>query len=414
MRSRLREESGLALIQVLLLTLLLIALAILVVAGAESQQRQSGRERTREASFNLAEAALNAQVAALARAWPGAAPLPSSCNSTSTSTQCPVPGTITNAYNRGDYSSACATSPATQPWQTAVRDNVSGERYWTSAVMSRATYDVNHDGSVWVRSTATAQCNPVSVVGLATHNVVPIDFPNNVVTANWFSTTNQGRKVIVDTLGAYAQPPSIRPDDPAAEPAALAVRCAGMTPDQCLKYDRSKGQIQPPTGEVDRSGSTSAISPSRLQSLERQAENAGTLWTTCPNGSANLSSVAGAPVVIKTASTCNVTLSGGTINSASNPGVLVIENGTLSMSGNALFYGVVYCVNQQGSSGAVISITGNATIQGIIAIDGNGGVTAGSDKTNLIYDPRASSLLRGDSGATLDKSSFRILPQTTP
>jgi hypothetical protein len=71
-------------------------------------------------------------------------------------------------------------------------------------------------------------------------------------------------------------------------------------------------------------------------------------------------------------------------------------------------------VNQQGSSGTVVSTGGNASIQGIVAVDGDGGVVAGSSKTNLIYDSRAASLVRGDSGATLDKSSFRVLPQNTP
>ena len=118
--------------------------------------------------------------------------------------------------------------------------------------------------------------------------------------------------------------------------------------------------------------------------------------------------------MIKTATPCAVSMSGGSVNSAVNPGVLVIENGTLSLGGNANFYGLVYMVNQQGSSGAVVSISGNASIQGIVAVDGNGGVLAGSSKTNLIYDSRAASLLRGDSGATLEKSSFRVLPQNTP
>jgi Tfp pilus assembly protein PilX len=411
--SRFREESGMALVQTLLLTLLLIALAIVVVAGVEAQQRQSGRERSRESSFNLAEAALNAQVSVLARTWPtSTSAVPASCSPSSTSALCPPAGTIGNGYTAGDYNSTCASAPSTPAWQTSVRDNASGERYWTSAVNQRAAYDANSDGSVWVRSTATTQCNPVNLVGLATHNVVPIDFPNNVVTANWFASTNQGRKVIVDTLGSYAQPPSIRPG-PAGQPAKLDVRCSGMTTDQCLSYDRTKGQVQPDTGQVDPGASSSALSSNQLQSLERQAANAGTLWTTCPNGSANLSSVNGSPVVIKTTSTCNVSMSGGSVNSASNPGVLVIENGTLTLGGTATFFGVVYCVNQQSSSGSVVTINGNATLQGIVAIDGNGGVTAGSSKTNLVYDPRAASLLRGDSGATIDKSSFRVLPQNT-
>jgi Tfp pilus assembly protein PilX len=402
-----REETGLALVQTLMLTLLMVALGIALIMQVQGQQRQSFQERTRESSFNLAEAALNGQVAQLARVWPliSSAAI-SSCDSTSTSTACPTATTLANAYNGGDYGSSLANA-----WRTSIRDNAAGERYWTTAVTSRAAYDANGDGSVWVRSTTTVQGNLVSIVGLATRQLTPIDFPNNVVTANWFSSVNQGRKVIVDTLGSYAQPPSVRPG-PAAKPAKLGVRCANLTRSQCLNYDPSKGQVQPDTSTVDTGASPTAMNPSQLQAVERQAAAAGTLYTTCPPGS--LTSVSGAPVVVKTASPCSVSLSGGSANSGASPGVLVIENGTLSLGGNATFYGLVYMVNQQASSGAVVTISGNASIQGIVAIDGNGGITAGSSKTNLVYDSRAASLMRGDAGATLDKSSFRVLPQNTP
>jgi Tfp pilus assembly protein PilX len=410
MTSRLREESGLALIQTLMLSLLMVALGIALVMQVSGQQRESFQERTRESSFNLAEAALNAQIAQLARAWPTiASAAASSCDATTTSNStCPTAATIANGYSGGDYGSSAANA-----WRTSLRDNATGERYWTTAVTSRAAYDANNDGSVWVRSTTRVQGNLVSIVGLATRNVTPIDFPNNVVSANWFATNNQGRKVIVDTLGSYAQPPSVRPG-PAAKPARLGVRCANLTRAQCLNYPADKGQVQPDTAAVDTGAATSAVSASQLQALERQAASAGTLYTTCPSGNSSLSSVNGAPVVIKTATPCSVSINGGSVNTAANPGVIVVENGTLSLGGNATFYGLVYMVNQQNSSGAVVTISGNASIQGIVAVDGNGGVLAGSSKTNLIYDSRAATLLRGDSGATLDKSSFRVLPQNTP
>jgi Tfp pilus assembly protein PilX len=403
-----REESGLALVQTLMLTLLMVALGFALIMQVQGQQRESFQERTRESSFNLAEAALNAQVAQLARAWPTTASAgASSCDSTASSSTCPSAATIANGYSGGDYGSTAANA-----WRTSVRDNATGERYWSTAVTSRATYDANGDGSVWVRSSVTVQGNLVSLVGLATRSVTTVDFPNNVVTANWFATSNQGRKVIVDTLGSYAQPPSVRPG-PAAKPAKLGVRCRNMTRAQCLNYPAGKGQVQPDTATVDTGASTSAISSSQLQALERQAAAAGTLYTTCPPGS--LSSVNGAPVVVKTATPCAVSIGGNTqVNSATNPGVLVIENGTLSLGGTSNFYGLVYMVNQQGSTDTLVSIHGNAAIQGIVAVDGDGGVVAGSSKTNLIYDPRAASLVRGDSGATLDKSSFRVLPQNTP
>jgi hypothetical protein len=71
-------------------------------------------------------------------------------------------------------------------------------------------------------------------------------------------------------------------------------------------------------------------------------------------------------------------------------------------------------VNKQASGGAVVTISGNAAVQGIVSVDGNGGVVAGSSKTNLVYDSRAATLLRGESGAVPNKNSFRVLPPSTP
>ncbi|HKP91460.1 MAG TPA: hypothetical protein VJT75_15955 [Thermoleophilaceae bacterium] len=408
MRGRLRDESGFALIVTLLLLLVSLAIGAALVARADSQSNLSAHERTREGSFALAEAALNAEALQLSRSWrgPTATTSPTSCSPTSTSTVCPVASVIAGAYNTSDYSSSCRTAPATPLWQTSVRDNVAGEQYWTSAVTSRAAYDLNNDGTLWVRSTASVQCDKTSMVSLVSRSSVAMDFPANTISANWFATSNQGRKVIVDTLGTSATPPR-----PASQPAPVSLRCQSA-PTPCANYQATKGQVQPPSVVTNAQTSTSTLSASQIQSLERQASAANTFFT-CPTSGTNLSSVGGAPVVV--AGPCNVTIGSNTVvNSAASPGVLVIENGTLTLSGTATFYGLIYMVNRQNSGGAVVTIGGNASVQGLISVDGAGGVVAGSSKTNVIYDSRATSLLRGEAGAGLNKNSFRVLPPSTP
>ena len=144
MTSRLRDESGIALIQTLLLSLLMVSLGVVLVMQVSGQQRQSFQERTRESSFNLTEAALNAQVAQLARSWPAtAAAAATTCDATTGgSSSCPNAAAIANGYSGGDYGSTAANAG-----RTSVRDNAPGERYWTTAVTSRAAYDANGDGS---------------------------------------------------------------------------------------------------------------------------------------------------------------------------------------------------------------------------------------------------------------------------
>jgi hypothetical protein len=102
------------------------------------------------------------------------------------------------------------------------------------------------------------------------------------------------------------------------------------------------------------------------------------------------------------------------VNSAASPGALILVNGTVSIGGTANFYGLLYCVNAQGSTGAVLTVSGNGGLQGLVSIDGGGGVVAGSSKTNIIYDPRASHVLTGSAGATVAKNTWRQLPSNTP
>jgi len=416
MRATVREESGFALISALMLTLVMLALGFGILATTDTQQSVSGGERKRESSFNIAEAALNAQAAQLSRGWPSTSSAPTSCVPSSTDTACPEPSAVGGGYTAADYSSPCSSSPSTPAWRTAVRDNASGEQYWSTAVNTRYAYDQNNDGKLWVRSTGFVRCKEVSVVALASRGQLSMSFASNVVTANFIATSNQGRKVLIDTLGQYAKPaPQITP---ASQPASVVGRCNGLNPTRgiaatdCFRWDPTKGQVQPDTWRWDQTGSTSAMSLIQLQSLERQAQTAGTYWPStgpCPSGS-QLSSVGGAPVVVQ--GPCAISVTGNSsINSSASLGALVIENGTLKLG--ASFYGLVYGVNKQGSSGSVVTTTGNGSIQGVVAVDGLGGVTVGASQTNIVFDPRATTVLRGDAGASLNKDTFRVLPGGT-
>jgi Tfp pilus assembly protein PilX len=418
MTRRLRNESGFALMGSMMILIILMGLALFTIARSDTQQKVSATERVKESGFNLAEAALNAQALQLGRNWPTSASPTQTCDpSTSSSAWCPQASALANAYNGKDYSRSCGTS--TNPiWKTTVHDNVSGQpQYWTTGVNSTATFDQNGDGSVWIRSYATIQCRPTSIVGLVTATSMPITIASSVVTANWLATSNQGRKVIIDTLGAYAQPKSIQPG-PAAQPAKVSLRCSapvGTSP--CANYASGKGQIQPPAVQTSTGTSPQALSASQLQALEQQAAAAGTLHsgsTDCPNTPALLSSPSnGAPVVIQ--GPCNISVTGnGQINTSAAPGVLVIENGTLTLGGTINFFGLIYMVNKQLSSGSVVTIGGNATVQGAVNIDGLGGITAGSSKTNLIWDARATGLLKGSTGASINRGTVRVLPPSTP
>ncbi|MDQ3935234.1 MAG: hypothetical protein M3340_11475 [Actinomycetota bacterium] len=394
-----RDETGATLIAAVLIVLAMLGFGLALLAATDGQSRSSARERTRESAFNLAEAALNAHALQLTRTWVST-PL-DACTTSATDSRCPQASAVTNGYQSNDYGVACPTDATKVPWQTSIRDNAAGESYWTSTVTSRAAYDANADGVVWLRATATSKCHTISMVSMVSQATVPIQFPSSIVTANWFATTNQGRKVIVDTLGS------------AAQPSPITVRCAGLSTGQCLKYPQNKGQVQPPAVKTDSAGKTQTLSDSELASLATQAQSANTYWSTgCPTTASQLVSVSGAPVYVK--GPCNISVTGNTtINSSASPGVLIVENGTLSLNGNINFYGLVYMVNRQASSGSLVNIHGTAAIIGVVSVDGAGGITAGASKANLIYDPKASGLLKGSAGATLNKNSFRVVPSAS-
>jgi Tfp pilus assembly protein PilX len=416
-----KNDSGSVMIAAVLILFITLGIGVALAASVDSQLHAAKYERNRESSFNIADAALQAQALQLGRNFPnpaayGVAATPSSCTPASTNSYCPSATALGGGYTATDFNSTCPGQTTTPTWTTTIRDNASGEQYWTSAVDGRSAYDANNDGIVWVRSTGFVQCRKQSIVAEVRNDPLPaITVPGNVITANWFETTNQGRKVIVDTLGSYAQPPSARPG-PASQPANLVVRCGGLIAATCLKYPASKGQVQPPTTKIDPGISSQALSSSQMDALKTRAQQAGTYHTgagDCPNTPAALSSVGGAPVYIE--GPCNISVSGNTsINTATTPGALIIVNGTISLGGTVDFYGFLYARNAQNSSGAVISTGGNASIQGIVTVDGNGGVSSGSSKTNIVYDSRAATLASGSGGATVAKSTWRQLPSNTP
>jgi hypothetical protein len=78
-----------------------------------------------------------------------------------------------------------------------------------------------------------------------------------------------------------------------------------------------------------------------------------------------------------------------TLNSSASPGVIIINNGTIAVGGTLTYYGLLYGINAQASSGTVISTIGNAQVFGAILVDGNGGVGAASSKLNIGFDPNA-------------------------
>jgi hypothetical protein len=228
-------------------------------------------------------------------------------------------------------------------------------------------------------------------VGQVKAELVAIPFPPNVITGGHFATNNNGKKVIVDTNGrSYSSNPG--------QPGPVSVRCTLPPQSSCLNYDATKGQVSPPVYETSYPA-TPLVTTAQLDSMRTIAKSNGTYTASgCP------STLAGGLVFIEDG---NCTFNNGTFNTLSAPGMVVVATGTVTVAGNAQFYGLIYGRNLQNSTGYVITVTGCAKVIGGVAVDGNGGILAGACGNNIAFNGNVFGLAKGYGNPSSAKGTWR-------
>src|SRR6185503_11088142 len=106
MMKKLSGERGNVLVTAILLMAVMLSVGMAVAATVDTQTNQSRKERERESTFNLAEAALSAQTFILGRRGTGTPTNPypvGGCNGVSTNLFCPANDTLMRSYT-GDAS----------------------------------------------------------------------------------------------------------------------------------------------------------------------------------------------------------------------------------------------------------------------------------------------------------------------
>jgi Tfp pilus assembly protein PilX len=382
-----KHQEGSALVIAIMAMAIMLSVGLATLAFGGGQRQLAAGERIRESTFNIAEGALNAQIFLLAQSWPGSAAsaYPASCSSTTTVTSCPDPTTINAQFTGTDYTG--------YSWATAVKDNGGGnpDYYSTTVASGQPSYDANGDGKIWVRGQATLRGVTRAIVTQVKAQVRTIPFPRNTLTAGYFATTTAGKKVIVDTNGkTYSSTPT--------QAGSIAVRCSSGPKSSCLDYDGSKGQVSPPAYQTGYP-TTPLVSSDDLNAMRGIAKANNTYYASgCP------STLTGSLVFIENG-TCSFNT--GMFNSLASPGMVVIATGTLSLGGNATYNGLVYAANLQGSTGYVVSLGGCSQIIGSVAVDGQGGVLAGSCGTNIAFNPNVINLASGYSDPAPVKETWR-------
>ncbi len=172
--TRIRSESGSALVTTMLVVVVMLALGIALLSLNDVQAKQSGVERTRDRSFNLAESVLTSEGYSLGRAWPvtgllspiGAA---GTCTSTGVgalinaipvagSAVARIQGNLTASYSGPEY--------AGSTWQVNVCDDTGLSTTWSSALLAGWNYDQNNNNRMWIRAQATVAGKTRVVAGL--------------------------------------------------------------------------------------------------------------------------------------------------------------------------------------------------------------------------------------------------------
>jgi Tfp pilus assembly protein PilX len=397
LRNRLSDDQGWALITAILLMTIMLGTILSVANFVDGQTRRGADTRKRETAFNMTEAALNAQIFALSQDWPGtgstATPYPT-CTQASSGARCPNASALSSLVANPDATGAV--------WQTVIRDDGGSAPnfYADSATLLQPAYDANGNGKVWIRATSTARNKTRTMVTLVRVEEQSEDIPHAAVIAGSLNNSNNGNKVIVDmsaSTGANG---------------FIGVRCSPLPGEStpCLGQprpssgtwptDRVQTQLSPFDGHI-QTGYTAApiVSADGRARLKARAIADGKYFATCP------ASIPNGQIVWIESGNCNI--QGAQVNSPGAPGMLIVNNGTLSVTSQADFYGVIYMVNAQNSSGTVMTVHANGVVHGGVLIDGNGVMSAGSSKENVIFQDTAYNAVKTYGTAGMIQNTWR-------
>lgn len=449
-----RGERGSALVTALMIMIVALGVGTAVVALSVGQQRAADNQQSSETAYSLAEAALNAQVFALAQQWPTSADAPqpssppgygypTSCNAASAgASYCPAPADMA-AYSPGTQPCPAGTQgdawsasgSVTNGWTTYVRDagpagSGTESLFSSSAEETMAPFNSSVDtsgaGSVWVRAVGIVNCRIAVLVTKVSDQVGSLNFPKYVLDANSFTVSNNGQKDIINL------------QDGNGNTSQISLRCSGASygngaqpPGSTCAGAQNSSQIQPAPSYASPPAPSPTLDATQLEAVKKLAIQKGTyIPATVPCSSITAAQLTGSPVYIEGNASCygagGITVpSNPVINSPSSPGLLVIANGTLDFTGSATYYGIIYAPNAGNYTGDVVTLGGTSTVIGGINVDGNAALNVGSSGNGAVnctdtsrsqkcgdleYDAAAFSALSGFDGAASAPNMFRQLP----
>jgi type II secretory pathway pseudopilin PulG len=407
MRNFLKQDDGIAMVVAMLLMGMMLSLGLVAIQLADGQAKTTSAQRQRESSFNIAEAALNAQVTQLSQHW-------ADISGTGTgacpgATYCPASSELTSLIPGAD-----SNVPVT--WQTKVYDNTAPQLsgYFSDSLAAGVvdTWDKNDDGKVWVRAQATVRGRTRVVVSLVQKQTQLESVPHAAIVAGALTIENNGKhsEPIIDANGGL-----------------VAVRCPVVfnEPDPCLGQPLGSAPTKTPedwadllTDQIDGFATAqssypapSLFSQDQIYRFIATAKAGGTYYTSCP------STLAGEVVVVDVTGTCSYTGS-TTWNTQPEPGFVIFlrASSALSLGGTTTYNGIIYHANMGNppilssatqSSGSLIMTSGNTLINGGVIIDGPGRMDAGESGMNIHFDDHGYDAVQSLAAAGIVQNSWR-------
>jgi len=251
-------------------------------------------------------------------------------------------------------------------------------------------WDANGDRQLWVQARAVVRGKPRNLVALLKREHFAEPFPRNGLTAGSLRTSNSGNKTIINATGSQ-----------------VVVRCTTTT-NECTDYNAAKVQILP-TQIVRDPATPPAMTAAQIERFKAAAESASpsTYYTSCP------ASYAGTVVFIDVPAATQCVESGGgvTYNTATDPGIVIMPQGTLTFE--SVLHGLLYLANRQNSTGTVIHLKDNSEIFGGVAIDGPGRLVTGQasgQKATITYVANPFNALSSYGTTGLVQNTWRELP----
>ena len=403
---RMNSERGSAIVMAIVLMTMMVAVGLAAYSVVDTQQTETMRERQRESSFNLAEAALNSQSFVLSRRWAGAptsfaGTTPTCSNTSGAAVECPDPAQLTAAYNSPDYATGAT-------WKTTVYDDRglaagSSSPFYDASIIEAKTatgadltphWDANANKRVWVKAETTVRGRNRTLVALVQVQEHVEFLPKRVILAGQFELTPNGNHKYVLT----------NPDATSQHPVTL--RCQLNSPD-CAEFtpDKKNPQIDPPGAIVGQEFvGKDALEDDVKDRLKERAVADGTFFDgVCPTDA----QLSGKVVWVQGCAYGEYTKN-NVWNSPASPGILIWADGTLEVGGNSHFWGIIYHLNNANSSDdELLRLRGGLTIHGGAFVDGPGGIDVGSNSVNITYDEAAFVGVSSYGSASIVQNSWR-------